>query len=69
MDKKMKVVIDRFEGKFAVLELEDGKIVNVPIDIIPQGAKEGDVLLIEIDKKETENRQKRISKLFEELKE
>nr|WP_039767058.1 MULTISPECIES: DUF3006 domain-containing protein [unclassified Caldicellulosiruptor] len=65
----MKVVIDRFEGKFAVLELEDGKIVNVPIDIIPQGAKEGDVLLIEIDKKETENRQKRISKLFEELKE
>ncbi|ABP65764.1 DUF3006 domain-containing protein [Caldicellulosiruptor changbaiensis] len=65
----MKVVIDRFEGKFAVLELENGKIVNVPIDIIPQGAKEGDVLLIEIDKKETENRQKRISKLFEELKE
>lgn len=65
----MKVVIDRFEGKFAILELENGEVVNVPIDIIPQGAKEGDVLLIEIDKKETENRQKRISELFEELKE
>jgi len=65
----MKVVIDRFEGKFAVLELENGKVVDVPIDIIPQGAKEGDVLLIEIDKKETENRQKRINQLFEKLKE
>ncbi|WAM31626.1 DUF3006 domain-containing protein [Caldicellulosiruptor naganoensis] len=65
----MKAVIDRFEGDFAVLELENGKIVNVPADIVPQGAKEGDVLLIEIDKKETEERQKRIKDLFERLKE
>lgn len=65
----MRVVIDRFEDGFAVLELESGKVVNVPVEIIPEGAKEGDVLLIEIDRQETENRQRRIKNLFEKLKE
>lgn len=40
----MKLIIDRFEGKYAVCELEDGKFVDIPKEDIPEDAKEGDVL-------------------------
>lgn len=40
----MKLIIDRFEGKYAVCELEDGKFVDIFKDDIPKDAKEGDVL-------------------------
>lgn len=63
----MKIIIDRFEGGFAVCELESGKTVNVPSELFPD-AKEGSVIIISIDKKETEKRkenaQKRLSALF-----
>ena len=45
----MKAVIDRFEGKFAILILgEDEQRVNVPIDRLPQGSREGTWLQIEL---------------------
>ena len=37
----MKITIDRFEGDFAVLELPDGKFINVP-KVLFCDAKEGD---------------------------
>lgn len=40
----MRLVIDRFEGKYAVCELENGEFVDVPEEDIPQEAKEGDVI-------------------------
>lgn len=39
----MKAVVDRFEGEWAVL-LVKGQVVNVPKDLLPAGAKEGDHL-------------------------
>ena len=36
-------VIDRFEGEYAVLETESG-MKNVPREMLPEGAREGDVL-------------------------
>jgi len=63
----MKVIIDRFEGNFAVVELPDKTTVNMPKKIIPEEAKEGDVLCIEIDKAETSNRKERIEKLMNQL--
>jgi hypothetical protein len=63
----MKVIIDRFEGDFAVVELEDRSMVNMPRQLLPDGAKEGDILAIEIDKGETASRKKRISKLMDNL--
>lgn len=59
----MKVIIDRFEGDFAVVEIEIGKCVNIPKILIPN-AKEGDVIKIEIDKKETLERKKHIQELM-----
>lgn len=59
----MKVIIDRFEGEYAVVEIEVGKYVNVPKVLLPN-AKEGDIVKIEIDKEETEERKKYIQKLM-----
>lgn len=68
----MKVVIDRFEGSFAVCEKEDRTILNIKKEYIPEGAKEGDVLDIQgdkisIDTKETEKRKKEIEELAKDL--
>lgn len=59
----MKVIIDRFEGDYAVVEIEIGKCVNIPKILIPN-AKEGDTIKIEIDKKETLERKKHIQELM-----
>ncbi|MBD8922980.1 DUF3006 domain-containing protein [bacterium] len=59
----MKVIIDRFEGDYAVVEIEIGKYVNIPKILIPY-AKEGDIIKIEIDKKETLERKKHIQELM-----
>ncbi len=68
----MKVIIDRFEGEFAVCEKENLDMMDIEIKKLPEGVREGDVLIIEgddikIDRDETENRKKRIKKLMDDL--
>lgn len=55
----MKVVIDRFEGKYAVVELPDRTMVNMPKVLVPD-AREGDIILISIDASETSKRKENI---------
>ncbi|MBR5157071.1 MAG: DUF3006 domain-containing protein [Clostridia bacterium] len=62
----MRVVIDRFEGEFAVAEMPDGKMVNVPKVLLPE-AKEGDVIEITVNKNETEKLKNEISELMESV--
>lgn len=63
--------IDRFEGSFAVVELDDGRIINIKKEKIPAGAKEGYVLnigeTIVIDYEETKRRRNKIEKVTEDL--
>ena len=35
----MKGIIDRFEGKYAVVELEDGKMINIDKAQLPIGSR------------------------------
>jgi len=64
----MKSVIDRIEGDFAVCELEDGEIRNVPLGELPEGVKEGMVLEDKkINFEETEERSKRIRERMNKL--
>lgn len=68
----MNVVIDRFEGNYAVCEKEDMTIINIERFLIPEKAKEGDVLVIDgeiirIDIIETQKRKNDIKKLVEDL--
>ncbi|MDO4562475.1 MAG: DUF3006 domain-containing protein [Clostridia bacterium] len=63
----MKVIIDRFEGDFVVVELEDGNMADMPATLVPKEAKEGDVISIEIDEDDTAARKDRIEKLAAKL--
>lgn len=63
----MKFTIDRFEGEYAVVELENMDIIDLPIKILPEGAKEGDILEISINHEETEERKENIEEKFKRL--
>lgn len=63
----MKVIIDRFEGEFALLELEDREIIDIPKRLLPEGAKEGDIIKIIIDEEETQKRKEQIQRKFNSL--
>jgi len=60
------LLIDRFEGDFAVVETSNG-FINIPRADIPTDAKEGDVLVLGLDKNETEERKKRIDGMMNSL--
>lgn len=62
----MKVIIDRFEGEFAVVEIEVGKYVSVPRILFPN-AKEGDVIKFEIDSIATEERNNKVEELINKV--
>ncbi|ABS33201.1 DUF3006 domain-containing protein [Clostridium botulinum] len=68
----MKGIIDRFEENFAIIELEDKKMINIDKNIIPKKAKEGDVINIEgdiitLNEKERERLKKEIDELTEDM--
>lgn len=68
----MRLIIDRFEGNFAVCEAEDRKMVNIECSRLPAAAEEGDVIEIEagdisICAEKTEKRKSEIEKLANEL--
>lgn len=68
----MRVIIDRFEGDFALCEKENRKFINIERKRIPAEAQEGDVLIIEgdeisLDIEESELRRRKIEKLGEDL--
>jgi len=69
----IKLIIDRFEGKYAILESQDKDsiIFNFPRHLLPQEAKEGTVLNINIniDQEETKRRKNKIQNLLDKLKE
>ncbi|HEY8344678.1 MAG TPA: DUF3006 domain-containing protein [Bacillota bacterium] len=61
------MIIDRFEGEFAVIELKKGKFLQIPREILPPEAKEGDVLALQIDREQTAQRRKEVERLLQEL--
>ncbi len=63
----MKVIIDRIEGKYAVVEMENGEFENMPLSLLPEGACEGDAVIISVDKSDTEERKNKIKKLMNDL--
>ena len=62
----MKVIIDRFEGNFAVVELPDSSHVQLPAVLVPD-AKEGSIISIEVDVAETKRRAQAVEELMNDL--
>ncbi|MGI6344838.1 MAG: DUF3006 domain-containing protein [Bacillota bacterium] len=62
------IVIERFEGELVLLEI-DGKIYQLPRNLLPETAKAGDLLNIEIsvDAEATAARRSQITSLWERL--
>lgn len=71
MNSKLQLVIDRFEGEFAVCEnRKNREMVNIKISKLPIQAKEGDILILKNNKFEIDE-QERInieSKIQEKVK-
>jgi len=67
----MKGIIDRFEGEYAVVELQNGKIINIDKKKLPIEVQEGTVIHISesitINIEETAKRKSEIEKLTENL--
>lgn len=68
----MRGIIDRFESDYAVVELDDRTMKNIKISLLPQGARNGDVIVEKdgvycIDVDGTEKRKKNIEKLMDDL--
>lgn len=71
-ETNIKVIIDRFEGQYAVCEKDDKSMIDIERTRIPVSAKEGDVLkilgdTITIDKAETDIRKKEVENLTKSL--
>lgn len=60
-------VIDSIEQGIAALEVEEGKTVCVPVSALPEGCKEGDVLTVNVDKKQTTKRKEESGALIESV--
>lgn len=63
----MIIIIDRFEGDFALVELENMEIIKIPRKLVPENAKEGDILEIRIDQEATKKRQEEVKGKFKDL--
>lgn len=62
----MQVIIDRFEGDYAVVETENGIFANLPKILVPNTV-EGDVIEISVNKDETQKRCQNIKNLMDNL--
>jgi hypothetical protein len=65
---EFKLVIDRFEGSWAVVEY-DGETFDMPRSLLPAAAKEGDTLTLtlRVDPSDTAERKKKIENLIDDL--
>lgn len=67
------LVIDRFEGTYAICENEEQKLFAIETSELPQGAAEGSVLeineegAIRINKEKTAARRSKVKKLQDSL--
>ena len=62
------IILERFEGDWAVLEM-DGKIFQIPAELVPAEAREGMCLSMDVfvDDGATEARAEEIRKIFDQF--
>lgn len=67
------LIIDRFEGEYAVCEEEDGSFKKLPRLFLPVGCREGDCLVPQpggawqVDREATAQRRKKIQEMLRNL--
>ena len=72
MNLTIKTTLDRIENTIAVLLVrpEETTKIHIPVSLLPEGSKEGDILNINITKdvQEAEQTKERVSSLLEKIK-
>lgn len=63
----MRIVIDRFEGDYAIVELSDRTMVDLHRQFLPKSAKEGDIFEIKMIAVDDKERKGQISQLMNEI--
>ena len=63
----MKWIVDRIEDGFAVIEAENGKTYDIPLDAFSEEIKENDVITLSADSVKTEQRKEEIESLMNDL--
>ena len=63
----MRIIVDRFEGNIAVVELEDGNIIDCPKALLPPNAKEGSIINITVDENATEEKLQKLTNRMNSL--
>ena len=63
----MRVIIDRFEGDFAVVELPCGTMIDMPKALVPEGAGQGAVIDITYNGEETKNKEAYVREKMDKL--
>ena len=63
----MKLIIDRFEGDFAVIELPNGQMIDCPKAILPDDAKEGSIVNIAVDENATNEKLQKVTERMNRL--
>ena len=63
------MVVDRLEGRHAILVSDDGDQVQWPVEKLPPGAEPGIVVKVEmwVDSVETQERRRRVQGLLDDL--
>lgn len=69
IDTSLTFVVDRIEGKFAVLKGEDGLEINWPKKNLPKDTKEGSVVVLKAvpEAEETAHRRQTAKELLNEI--
>ena len=67
-----KFIVDRIEGDKAVLECENGDMVNLELKALPKNIKEGDVINYQeniyfLNSYETKDRKEKIKKMMNSI--
>lgn len=65
--KSVKWIADRLEGGYAVVELENGRTADIPLCALPDGVKEGDVIIVSTDEKAAQDRKAELDSLAKKL--
>lgn len=68
----MEVIVDRFEGDYAVCEKPNREMIDIHKEKLPKGVSEGDILIISgekitINPKKRKVREERIENLMNDL--
>lgn len=63
----MEFIIDRFEGDFAIVELEDKSFEKIPKRLLPGDAIEGSIIEIVLNRDRTDQLRNEVESMVDEL--